>query len=91
MEVIDIVSKVTGVSKEDITGESQKGNISQARHLVCYFESERNKKTPDHIASIVNRNRSTVISSTKVIHYRLAARDKRVLELASEICLEFME
>ena len=58
--MITEVSKITGISEEDILGKSRKQRISDARHLYFFVLRENGFSISD-IARLSERNHATVI------------------------------
>ena len=89
MNYIKIVSEITGVSIEDIKGESRKAPIVEARQLAMYFVHR--KFGVRQTGRILNRNHSTVSLGAKKIRWLVSVDDKKTLNLVREIRMRVNE
>lgn len=60
-DLMDIISKVTFVTKEDIIGRVRKREYVLPRALFCYVANVHLKKTKSEIARYINRDHTSVI------------------------------
>jgi len=60
-DLMDIISKVTFVTKEDIIGRVRKQEFVLPRALFCYVANVHLKKTKSEIARYINRDHTSVI------------------------------
>lgn len=70
-QIIQIVEKHTGISKDLMSGRSHLQEIVMARHLAMLLIRERIKLSLKEIARIFNRDHSTVLSSIKSAENRI--------------------
>lgn len=84
-EIQQIVSNVTKISTEDITSQSRKANIIQARHLSMHF-SRWNTKLPMLKIAIIHGkgNHATIIHADEAISYGIR-KDAKLKAIYEEI------
>ncbi|MBE6589487.1 MAG: chromosomal replication initiator protein DnaA [Ruminococcaceae bacterium] len=70
-KIFSAVFKKYGISKESITGKSQKKEIVTARHVAVYLIREITEMSYPNTAKIFNRDSSTIISSYNLIATRV--------------------
>jgi chromosomal replication initiation ATPase DnaA len=61
VEVLDIVSGITGVFQDDIISHKRYREMVTARALFCYICRVKMKKSLKYIGRFINRDHSTVI------------------------------
>jgi chromosomal replication initiator protein len=66
-EILMAVSTKFGISREDILSEKRKKEIAIARHICVYIARELTSLSQAQIAKILNRDRSTLVSSEKTV------------------------
>jgi len=66
-EILMAVSTKFGISREDILSEKRKKDIAMARHICVYIARELTSLSQTQIAKILNRDRSTLVSSEKAV------------------------
>lgn len=66
-DVINVVSDVTGISKNDIRSTSRKSQIVLARNIVMYIMNVRLGETTKKTGRFVNRDHATCIHAVKVM------------------------
>ena len=71
-EILMAVSTKFGVSREDILSEKRKKDIAMARHICVYIAREITSLSQTQIAKILNRDRSTLVSSEKTVKEEMA-------------------
>lgn len=70
-EIIMKVSSKYGVTREDILSSKRNQEIAFARHICVYIAREITSLSQAQIAKILNRERSTLVSSEKVVKERM--------------------
>ncbi len=71
-QIQQIVSSITKISVEDITSQSRKANIVQARHLSMHFSRWNTKLPMLKIAVLHGKgNHATIIHADEVISYAI--------------------
>ena len=73
-DILHDVSEASGVSIEEIAGQSRKGNIIVARQMFCYVARQKNKFKFRQIGKIIGKDHSTVINSVKTVKDMLQTR-----------------
>lgn len=69
-QIQQIVSNVTKISLEDITAQTRKANIVQARHLSMHFSRWNTQLPMKKIAKLHGKdNHATIIHADEVISY----------------------
>ena len=71
-EILMAVSTKFGISREDILSEKRKKDIAMARHICVYIAREITSLSQTQIAKILNRDRSTLVSSEKTVKEEMA-------------------
>ncbi len=71
-EILIAVSTKYGISREDILSNKRNKEIVMARHICVYIAREITSLSQAQIAKILNRDRSTLVSSEKVVKDRMA-------------------
>ena len=66
-DVLNVVSKVTGISKRDIRSKKRHAGVVLARNLVMYILNVRMRRTSVASANLVNRDHSTCIHGVNVV------------------------
>jgi chromosomal replication initiator protein len=64
-EVLEIVSKETFVSVEDILSESRKGDVIVARHILCGVLKRHYNYSFTFIGEMLDRDHTTIMSAVK--------------------------
>ncbi|MBO5374411.1 MAG: chromosomal replication initiator protein DnaA [Clostridia bacterium] len=80
-EIIVSVSTKYGVSKEDILSSKRNKEIVLARHICVYIAREITSLSQSQIAKILNRDRSTLVSSEKFVKDRMAEDNEFALDI----------
>ncbi len=70
-EILTAVSTKYGISKEDILSNKRNKEIVMARHICVYIAREITGLSQAQIAKILNRDRSTLVSSEKTVKDRM--------------------
>ncbi len=66
-EIVMAVSTKLGISREDILSTKRNKDIAMARHICVYIARELTSLSQSQIAKILNRDRSTLVSSEKAV------------------------
>ena len=66
-EILIAVSTKYSISREDILSNKRNKEIVMARHICVYIAREMTSLSQAQIAKILNRDRSTLVSSEKVV------------------------
>ena len=66
-DIIMAVTQKYGVSREDILSSKRHKEIAMARHICVFLASELTGLSQGNIAKILNRDRTTIISSKNVV------------------------
>ena len=82
-EIILAVSKKYDISRDDILSSKRNMEIAMARHICVYIARTMTTLSQGQIGKALNRDRTTVISSEKVI--------KEEMEHNSELAMEIRE
>ena len=80
-EIIEAVSTKFGVSKDDILSSKRNKEIATARHVCVYIAREITSLSQAQIAKILNRDRSTLVSSEKFVKDRMAEDNEFALDI----------
>ena len=83
--VLDAVSEVTGVPKNDIIGTDRFKQKVFARHLFCYFARTKTNATLLQIGNALNRHHSTVINSLRLIDDMISIDDELTKDYVQKI------
>ena len=70
-EIMNLVTKVTNVSIEQLKSSSRLQEIVNARHIFCYIAKNNVVCILSKISDMVNRNHATAIHSIKVVENAL--------------------
>ena len=79
-DILNIVSVATGISREDMVGNSRETKIVRARHLFAYFAIRKKKWTTSEIANVLNCNRSTLNNSINMVENSIFVSSKYSLK-----------
>jgi chromosomal replication initiation ATPase DnaA len=85
VEILSDVSEASGVSVEQIAGESRLEEIRIARQVFCYAARQTGKWTDEHIGEAIGRDRTTVIHSCRQAETNIAVRDKYTMEVYEKV------
>ncbi len=80
-EILISVSTKYGISKEDILSSKRNKEIVLARHICVYIAREITSLSQSQIAKILNRDRSTLVSSEKFVKDRMAEDNDFALDI----------
>lgn len=84
-EIIEAVSTKFGVSKDDILSSKRNKEIATARHICVYIAREITSLSQTQIAKILNRDRSTLVSSEKFVKDKMAEDNEFALDIKEMI------
>ena len=71
-QIQQIVSSITNISIEDITSQTRKANIVQARHLSMHFSRWNTELPMKKIAKLHGKdNHATIIHADEAISYAI--------------------
>ena len=80
-EIIEAVSTKYGISKEDILSSKRNKEIALARHICVYIAREVTSLSQAQIAKILNRDRSTLVSSEKFVKDKMNEDNEFALDI----------
>jgi chromosomal replication initiator protein len=86
-EIIFTVAKRYGVKREDILSSKRTKEIVEPRHVCVYVALQCTKLSKTQIASAINRDRTTLVSSEKWVKDKMA-QDKDFAFLVNDIIHE---
>jgi chromosomal replication initiator protein len=69
-EVLDVISKETYVSIDDIIGKTRKSEAVIARHIFCGVLKNEYKYSLTFIGNILSRDHTTIINAVRQYMYR---------------------
>jgi chromosomal replication initiator protein len=75
--LLDVISDYFAVSKEQIIAHTRKKEIAYARHMFCYFARNKTRRSLEEIASVINKDHSSVFHGNKKINNLLMYEDVR--------------
>jgi len=82
-KIIDIACELSGVSKEDLTGNSRKRIYVIPRHVAMYFIHKTHPKySLEQIGWMFNRGHATVISALKGVE---TIKDRDLNDLTKKV------
>lgn len=84
-EILLSVSTKYGISKEDILSSKRNKEIVLARHICVYIAREITSLSQTQIAKILNRDRSTLVSSEKFVKDKMAEDNDFALDIKEMI------
>jgi len=84
-QLLDIVSQLTGVPKEDIISPKRYRNITNAKQLYAYFLRIKFHMKLKQISAIMKNDHSSVMHSLKVINNMLSIKDESTLRYIDAI------
>jgi len=85
LAILSEVSKASGVSVEQIVGNSRKEDFCMARQVFCYISRKMEKWTDKQIGLLIVRDRTTVIHSYNVIKNMLDTKEPKYTELGNRL------
>jgi len=86
-DILADVSEASGVSVEQITGESRKEEIRIARQMFCYVARKTGKWSDEQIGTEITRDRTTVIHSCDVVENMLDTKEPNYTKLWNRILI----
>lgn len=90
--ILDVVCKYSGITKLELLKKGRgKTKVSDSRMVICYFLSSLKKLKPHSIASLVNRDRTTILHALTTIEYRIKFNDTAINMLISGVNEIFTE
>jgi chromosomal replication initiation ATPase DnaA len=78
------VAAITGVAAEQICDKIRTSDIAFARHIFCWYACE-NRHSHTEVAALIDRHRTAVTHSEKVIRGFIEIKDKRTLKTISKL------
>ena len=84
-DVFCLVCKLTGADPEDVKSKSRKLNVVVVRQIYCMIAKELTNATMQEIGSVINRDYSTAIYSSKQAKNNIGAEDKPTMKVFNTI------
>lgn len=82
---MEAVSRVTGVSAEEIFGKNRKREVAAARHMFFYIARKYTNVTLGQAGKFLGRDHTTAINSVKVCNDMLDINDEVFVTTLAEI------
>ncbi len=89
--IMDIVSKVSGISINDMKNKNRKPKIHDARRVAIYLSLKYTSKSLNNIGKYFgNRDHATIIHTRKIVNELIECDDKIIMDLInkSEIMID---
>jgi hypothetical protein len=84
-ELLSIISEVSGIEKDKITGKVRSRSFMIPRQLLCYYLRKKYKYKLVDIAQLFNAHHSSIIHSVKQIEIMISIRDHETISLITLI------
>ena len=84
-QVMEAVSRVTGVEANEIFGKSRLRGVASARHMFCYMARKYTNATLGQTGRFLGRDHTTAINSVKVCNDMIDTKDEVFVNTMAEI------
>lgn len=92
LQVMHIISRVTGISVKDIQKPSRgKKEIYFARHFYCYYAKKTTPFSLEKIGEMIGRDHSTVLNSIESITNLIDVQDALIWEHYKQLEILFKQ
>lgn len=83
--VMEAISRVTGVEAGEIFGKNRKREVAAARHMFCYMARKYTNATLGQAGKFLGRDHTTAINSVKVCNDMLDIQDEVFVNTLAQI------
>lgn len=84
-EIISIVSKVSGVSEDNLLGKRRDSEVLVARHIAMYLIRKESDRTWKITGNYFNRDHTTAIHSYHHVENMIETGNQRYIHLLNEV------
>ena len=83
--ILHNVCKYYGVDEQTLKGPHRSRNISEPRQLAMYLLRQMLGMTPEQIAKVFDRERTTVLHALRQVEGALRAKDHKITTIYQEL------